>query len=312
MIGEADVLSAHTISEQRLGRAPRRPVAPDDPVLRRSEDLVRLLKEVKDDPDAGAVHHLRTTIRRIETLLPDDPTSGAERKLRRQLDRLRSRAGKVRDVDVHLKALRALPRSLGADAREELRSALEKSRTKREKRLVRALGDERDRGLVKRLRAVVARAGVVQPTGVEAARALAQVLADFASAYGAAAPLGAANLHHFRIATKRLRYRAEALASNPEAALAERALKRAQDAIGTWHDWLTLGARAERVFAAGAAPVVAAVHARTDTELGKAVQTVERVARRLAKVRPSGGRKGVRPMTATDAGAPKQSAGASA
>jgi CHAD domain-containing protein len=165
---------------------------------------------------------------------------------------------------------------------------------------------------VKRLRSVVARAAVAHPTAVEAARALAQVLADFESAHRAASPLGAATLHDFRIATKRLRYRAEVLAPNPDAALAERELKRAQDAIGAWHDWLTLGERAERVFDAGASPILAAVHARTETELGKALKTVERVARRLAKVRPSGGRKGVRHMTAGAAGVLRPSAGASA
>jgi CHAD domain-containing protein len=311
MIGP-DVLSAHTISEQRLGRASRRRVGGDDPLLRRSEHLVRMIKDMKDEPGARAVHHLRTTIRRVETLLPEEADGGAVRKLRKQLDRLRGRAGKVRDVDVHLKAVRTLPASLAAEEREELRDALEKSRAKRETRLARALEAERDRGIVKRLRAVVIRSAGSQPTGVEAARALAQVLADFESAHSARSPLSDANLHEFRIATKRLRYRAEALVPNPEAAAVERELKRAQDAIGTWHDWLTLGGRAERVFDAGVSPVLAAVRARTGTELVKALKTIERVASRLAKVRPSGGRKGVHRMITEGASVPKQSAGASA
>jgi CHAD domain-containing protein len=310
MIGDADVLSAHTIADQRIGRAPRSR-AGSDPLSRRSEDLVRMIKDVKDDPGARAVHHLRTTIRRVETLVPENLTGGAVRKLRKQLDRLRSRAGKVRDVDVHLKAVATLPAAF-AEAREKLRDALEKSRTKREKRLTRALADERDHGIVKRLRAVVARCDATQPTGAAAARALTQVMADFEAALRARSPLGAGNLHAFRIATKRLRYRAEALVPHPEAAIVERELKRAQDAIGTWHDWLTLEERAERVFEARVSPVLAAVRARTGTELAKALKTVERVAGRLAKVRPSGGRKGVRPMTAERASVPKQSAGASA
>ncbi len=60
----------------------------------------------------------------VETLLPDPEHAGsAERKILKQLDRVRRRAGKVRDVDVHLKALRTLPRRLGVEARDELRDA---------------------------------------------------------------------------------------------------------------------------------------------------------------------------------------------
>src|SRR5437868_9129497 len=99
MSSEADGLSAHVISEERFRRAPRRRVEHDDPLLRRSEDLVRLIKDMKDEPRPRAVHLLRTTIRRIETLLAEEAPRGAARKLRKQLDRLRRRAGKVRDVD---------------------------------------------------------------------------------------------------------------------------------------------------------------------------------------------------------------------
>jgi CHAD domain-containing protein len=312
MIGDADVLSAHTIAEQRLGRAPRPRPEGDDPLSRRSDDLVRMIKHMKDEPGVRAVHRLRTTIRRVETLLPEDAARGSVRKLRKQLGCLRRRAGKVRDVDVHLKAAATLPASLAADGRDELRAALEKSRAKREKRLAHALADERDRGIVKRLRAVVARCDAAPPVGDAATRALTQVLADFASAHRARSPLGAGNLHAFRIATKRLRYRAEALVPHPDAAGVARELERAQDAIGTWHDWLTLEERAERVFEARVSPVLAVIRARTGTELAKALKTVERVAGRLAKVRPRGGRKGVRPVTVERARVPEQRTGASA
>ena len=56
------------------------------------------------------VHQLRTTIRRVETLLATTlPALGRkEQKLLKQLDRLRRRAGKVRDLDVQIQALRSL------------------------------------------------------------------------------------------------------------------------------------------------------------------------------------------------------------
>ncbi len=284
------------------------------PLLRRSEDLVRLIKDMTDAPSARVVHELRTTIRRVETLLPE-AASGAERKVRKHLDRLRRRAGKVRDVDVHLKALRGLPATLDAAARATLREALRKARQKREKRLVRGVANERDRGLVKRLRQVVARASGAEHAGLDPDRVVAQVLADFEQGYVAAAPLGAANLHAFRVATKRLRYRVEPLAAEPAAAVAVRELKRVQDAIGIWHDWLTLGERVERELElevdGDASPLRAAVRTRTERELAKALGVIERVARRLRKVRPTGARKGQRPMTA-DGHVPTHSAGASA
>jgi CHAD domain-containing protein len=313
--GDPNGLSGRTTSNERFGRPPRRPAVPE-PLLRRSEEMVRLLKELSDDPKPRAVHQLRTTIRRLETLLPDPEHAGSpERKILKQLDRVRRRAGKVRDVDVHLKALWTLPRRLGVEAREELRADLCKARQKRLKRLTRRVGDERDRGLVKRLRQVT-RTALGAGGAVDPEHALLQVLDDFAAARRAAEPLGAANLHAFRIATKRLRYRAEVIASIPEAAAAVVEMKRLQDAIGAWHDWLTLGERAEKTLGKRlgkiGTPLVEAVRARTVVQLTKAVQTTERVARRLAKLRPSRLRKGVRPVTAPVPGVPRQSAGAPA
>ena len=313
--GDPNGLSGRTTSNERFGRPPRRP-AVQEPIVRRSEELVRLLKELGDDPKPRVVHQVRTTIRRLETLLPDPAHAAhAERKILKQLDRVRRRAGKVRDVDVHLRALRTLPRTLGVEAREELRSDLGKTRQKRLKRLTRTVGNERDRGLVKRLRQV-ARGAVGAGAGVDPERALFQVLDDFAAARRVAEPLGAANLHEFRIATKRLRYRAEVIAAVPAAAAAVIEMKRLQDAIGAWHDWLTLGERAEKTLGKTlgrtGSPLLDAVRARTIVQLTKAVQTTERVARRLAKLRPTSLRKGVRPVTAVVPGVPRQSAGAPA
>ena len=98
----------------------------------------------------------------------------------------------------------------------------------------------------------------------------------------------------------------------PAAAAAVIEMKRLQDAIGAWHDWLTLGERAEKTLGKTDSPLVDAVRARTIVQLTKAVQTTERVARRLAKLRPTSLRKGVRPVTAVVPGVPRQSAGAPA
>src|SRR5689334_6522198 len=113
-----------------LAKAPRgRQRATDhavDPLAIQADGLQALVKSVVDKAKPRDVHHLRTTIRRFETLLPEreDDAPRAERKLRKQLERIRKRAGKVRDADVHLQALATLKRAVEGDEYERVRRAL--------------------------------------------------------------------------------------------------------------------------------------------------------------------------------------------
>lgn len=290
------------------------------PLASRVHDLVGVVKSLGDEPSARAVHELRTTIRRVETLLAAaDQTTGVARKVGKQLDRIRKRAGKVRDVDVHLKALRSVPRATAPAAIAEVRTALQKARDKRERQLARAVGDERDRGLVKRLRRVITRTIALPHSHADAVTAVVGVVGELGALVRSARPLGAANLHGLRIDVKRLRYRAEPFLPDPSADHVVHELKRVQDAIGTWHDWATLEETAVDVLGEGENPLVGAVRARTERELAKAVRVTERVAARLEKLgravesvpASTGGRKGQRAMTA-GAVVPPSCAGASA
>ncbi len=288
-----------------------RPARRASPLVKQTRALIARIKDLGDRPSPRAVHELRTTIRRVETLLGvDERTTGVERKVWKQLDRVRRRAGKIRDLDVQLKALRSVPKAVEPAACGDLREALRKSRQKREKRLARTLGNERDRGLVKRLRRVIV--ATPAPIHRDTGRALVQVLGAFEDAWRNAQPLDASNLHAFRIATKRLRYRAEALLPDAPAETALRALKRVQDAIGEWHDWCTLIERAEEVLGDDGTRLCRAMRSRADKELANALTVTERVARRLRRIRPASGRKSAHPMPAADAGGPTRSAGASA
>lgn len=281
----------------------------------RAEELVALVKAVESKPKPRTVHKLRTTIRRVEALLPDEDETQtrAERRLRKQLARVRRRAGKVRDADVHRMALASLDvDGDAADAREIVSDALAKQRTKRVKKLVRTLGEERDRGIVKRLREIVGSAVVTREAHDERL-VLATVVADFAHALGAAAPLGAETLHDFRINTKRLRYVAESALPAPNAAVAVAELKRVQDAIGGWHDWTTLIERARKALGAreGAA-FLAAIGARAEAELAKALAATTRAETRLQALGTAARRKGAHSMPAERAPLALRNAGASA
>src|ERR1700722_1483570 len=70
------------------------------------QDLVKLSSK----PRAENVHRFRTGTRRLQILLRDlsPQLNGSQKKLLKLLSRLRKRAGKVRDLDVQLAALRGL------------------------------------------------------------------------------------------------------------------------------------------------------------------------------------------------------------
>ena len=73
----------------------------------------------------------------------------------------------------------------------------------------------------------------------------AVALEDFVRAADAMPLLDAENLHDFRKATKKARYVAESGAEGQAYSSVAKALKRVQDAIGEWHDWLCLREEAE-------------------------------------------------------------------
>jgi CHAD domain-containing protein len=294
---------------REMRRSARGDAAPD-PLARLADDLERLVAAADEKPKPRTVHQLRTTIRRFETVLPAasvDEVRGA-RKLLKQLDRIRKRAGRVRDVDVHLKALATIPSSVDEEAQDAVQAALEKSRAKRRRRLAEVLADESDDGLSKRLRQVVGRA----VSSDASADTLGTVLARFDEIARDSGTLDGERLHQFRIDTKRLRYLAETAPSSPEAIVAIGQLKRIQDAIGAWHDWLTLAERGEEVLAKNeASPLLAELRARTQAKLDAAKKITAAATQRLAVLRGQATRKRAHSMRSVRP-APTRSAGVSA
>src|SRR5438309_4738091 len=72
--------------------------------------IVRICNKLADDPSADRVHQFRTTMRRIESLLnaSEFRLTAKDRKVLAQLEEIRKRAGKVRDIDVQLTALKSI------------------------------------------------------------------------------------------------------------------------------------------------------------------------------------------------------------
>src|SRR5205823_10071621 len=82
-----------------------------------------------------AVHLLRTSCRRMDAILAAAPDGGGGRKLRRRLRSLRRAAGKVRDLDVQLKALAGVRLQSVADEQRRLARRLQEKRARQERKL---------------------------------------------------------------------------------------------------------------------------------------------------------------------------------
>ena len=86
------------------------------------------------------------------------------------------------------------------------------------------------------------------------------------------APVTEALLHQYRILNKRARYAAEFAQPTREAEQFIAGLKRIQDALGDWHDWLTLTQTAtEHLGEVRESPLVAELHNVTGAKFRHAV-----------------------------------------
>ena len=203
-------------------------------VFRRTEkELLRLSSEHR----AEAVHGFRTTTRRLQTLLGPLASGGQEKnkKLLKMLNRIRKSAGRVRDIDVQLEALRSLKVPQEPRRKTQLLQSLLDLRAQHENKLRKLLkkGDIREiRKRLKRAEQALRFESCSDPLMV--ARHM------LASANLGRGAIDEEKLHRYRILVKRARYAAEFAPKSPESAKFLAELKRMQDALGNWHDWLTL------------------------------------------------------------------------
>ena len=126
-----------------------------------NRDLSAAISKVLDDAKPKSVHRLRTTVRRIESLVSyANPDIGKkeERSLEKMAD-LRKRAGKVRDLDVQADLLGNLGNGSAAKDRKTLAELFEKKRDQQAKRLVSALKKLHEAKFFGRLHRIAEQAG---------------------------------------------------------------------------------------------------------------------------------------------------------
>jgi CHAD domain-containing protein len=254
------------------------------------QDLIKLSSK----PVAKNIHRLRTGTRRLQILLGElsPEIDRNQKKLLKALSKLRKRAGKVRDLDVQLAALRSLKIPREPRRKTQLMNNLIELRASQEKKLQKAADKETIRELRKRLKRAA------EDFKPEASRDPLTVAKGMLGKINAeAGPVSEALLHQYRILTKRARYAAEFAGPSAEATQFIVGLKRIQDALGDWHDWLTLTRTAsEKLGEVRESPMVAELHNVTGAKfrhavavlshmrpkLGAAVEALPRVATRAA------------------------------
>ena len=93
--------------------------------------------------------------------------------------------------------------------------------------------------------------------------------------------LDAGNLHDFRKGAKKARYMAEADGDEEHAGMVGKALKKLQDEIGDWHDWMVLAEEAERALGDHGLELTARIEQQRDEHFITAMKTTERMRGRL-------------------------------
>jgi CHAD domain-containing protein len=229
----------------------------------------RALLKLSDAQNAESVHGFRTTSRRLQTLLehvlPERDRN--QKKLLKMLDRIRRRAGKVRDLDVQLAALRSLKVPQEPRRKTQLMQGLIELRAKHEKKLRKMLTKDMIREIRKRLKRGAKE--VQSKTSLDPLMVARSMLKEVVRPAG---PVTEDLLHQYRTVVKRARYAAEFAPKSAEAAQFIGQVKRLQDAVGNWHDWLTLTQSAsKRLGDVNQSSLVAALHNITGSKFRHAV-----------------------------------------
>jgi CHAD domain-containing protein len=219
-----------------------------------NRDLLTTVSKVLGDAKPKSIHRLRTTIRRIESLV-SYANPGISKKDERTLEKmadLRKRAGKVRDLDVQTGLLGSLGNGSATKDRETLGDLLKRKRGQQANRLESAIKKLHGAKFFDRLDRIAEQAGVPQDgknrplAPLEEAKAQ---LSEMANDFGSGETMKPSQLHEARVTLKRIRYLAELAEESATQKDFMSKLKSTQDAIGDWHDWQELTDRAEKRFA---------------------------------------------------------------
>jgi CHAD domain-containing protein len=200
---------------------------------------------------AQEVHKLRTTARRIEALavyLPEKVRDKNEGLLD-EIHAVRNKSGKVRDLDVQLSLLHRVGNDAQRPQFEVLENRLLEQRERRAQKLykeVRVLQRKKWLNRIEKLSEQIAGSPIDELKKGEPLHNAREKLRILAARYpDSVSMVDPEELHQLRIELKKIRYTAELAGKDAATRKFTAALEKTQDAIGDWHDWLTLSESAE-------------------------------------------------------------------
>ena len=269
---------------------------------------------------------LQATLENLAREMPEDDAGQAVRaaaaRLTRQLKKIRRAAAPVRDLDVHRRLLEKLTReALGLKSGVEAQQEGDQPEDVLESRAAgfrtTGLGQQADHldawlkheraekadglqaqaaGLAAKLdkRLAELEAAMRQhPRSRRAQAPAALALENFARLATEMQLLDAKNLHDFRKGAKKARYIAE-LAEQADAYAGQvgKALRKLQDEIGDWHDWLVLAEEAHAALGDEAAELMGLVEAEREQHFVAALKTAAKLRGRLMGEWLATGRRG--------------------
>jgi CHAD domain-containing protein len=213
--------------------------------------FARVLTGMESLAPAKEIHKLRTTARRIEALtayLPDKVRKKDEVVIEGIQD-IRKQSGRVRDLDVQLELLEKMGDGTQPQQFAVLQDKLLQRRDRRAQKLFKDVRLLRRKKWLKRLERLaqdVTNADQAKLKKNEPLLAAKEKLHILAARYpDSVSMVDPEELHRLRIELKKIRYTAELSGKDAATKRFTAALEKTQDAIGTWHDWLTLSESAE-------------------------------------------------------------------
>jgi len=266
---------------------------------KRLERFVTLLPKVLANDDPETIHDLRVGSRRLQQTLKvslQQKTSG-RRKIIRDLRRVRKALGPCRNLDVNRELVqRLIQESQSPVTRQGWQRLAMHLKEQRAPLLAAARKQVAKCELapfIERARKLISHAQVHTDPTAKMAAAVKRSIAQWDDALRLAEEDRAADsLHSLRIATKRLRYRAELLSESGSAALAPmlKDLKQIQSAMGDWHDRSMLVQYAEEVlagpdFSSRQPEVSGALLTEMEKEKQRNEEAIETILSRAAKLR---------------------------
>lgn len=207
--------------------------------------LDRQILKLGKDGSAANIHNFRTSSRRVETILEEfcPDLDRNTRKLLKMLSLLRKKVGKLRDLEVQTASLKNLKITRELGHKGQLIRGMNAENVKRKRKFFKVFDEETQRELRKRLKRVSE--DFKAPANLEPVRIALRNFAPFGRQHS---PLTQHTLHRYRIAGKKARYIAELGGNDPKAKQLVADLKRMQDVIGDWHDWMQLSEKGAGMF----------------------------------------------------------------